>query len=498
MPAYLTELRRFARLMPVLAATTAYVLLAPNIDFAPTLAWHDGQRLAQLTLFVLASCALLIPASGRPVWETWVLMPRWSRLVLAVVLILGLISSLFAPLPRWALLEWSSLVLLGMLALAVAAAWRVSDAQREDVLVAVLYASALAYSVKAVTMYVTMLTVGPGYGLGFKAEELFTGFSNVRFFSQVQTMLLPFLVLPLMWWGRTSARRMMLLVVPALWWMLVITSFTRGSWVGLLMGALVAVVFGGNPARRWIGWQLAALLAGAAAYVIFVVLVPDSLELLVPDSEGHPALLHRVNDIISLRGREVLWGLSADLIVQNPWLGIGPMHFANHLSVLAAHPHNAILQFMVEWGVPAALGITVVWVAGGLGWSLHVHRMTKAMEPDRHSMVLVALLAAITGASAQAMVDGVMVMPVSQTLLALLCGWALGTYYSAKPAVPVALHRSGLAFRGVVVVAALGLAWGVLPELGRLEERMLAHLRLQPVGPNPKLLPRFWIQGWID
>jgi putative inorganic carbon (HCO3(-)) transporter len=190
--------------------------------------------------------------------------------------------------------------------------------------------------------------------------------------------------------------------------------------------------------------------------------------------------------------------LSADLIAQHPWLGIGPMHFAKHLSVLAAHPHNAILQFMAEWGVPAALGITVVWTAGGLAFGLHVRRMASVVEPDRHSMVLVALLAAITGASAQAMVDGILVMPVSQILLALLSGWALGTYFSARAATPASGHRSGLAFRGTVLVAAVILTWSVLPELGRLEERMQAHLRLQPEGPNPKLLPRFWIQGWID
>lgn len=492
LPAYLSELRRFARLMPLLAAAAVYVLLAPNVDFAPDLAWHDGQRLAQLALLMLVGCAvLLLPATGRPVWATWALLPRWSRFVLGMVLLLGLISSIVAPLPRWALLEWSSLVLLGMLAFAVAASWQVSSPMRDQILVGVFFATALAYSVKALTIYVAMLAVGPEYGLGFKAEELFTGFSNVRFFSHVQTMLLPFLVLPALWWGRTPLRRTLLCIVPVVWWMLAIASGTRGSWVALLIGALLAWWLGGKSGRRWMRWQTGALLGGAAAYLLFVIRVPDWL--------ARPAsFMHRVEDIISLRGRDVLWELSADLIAQHPWLGIGPMHFAKHLSVLAAHPHNAILQFMAEWGVPAALGITVVWVAGGLIWSLHVHQMASVVEPDRHSMVLVALLAAITGASAQAMVDGVMVMPVSQTLLALLCGWALGAYFSSRAAAPAARRGTGLAFRGAVLVAAAVLMWSVLPEIGGLEERMQAHLRLQPEGPNPKLLPRYWIQGWID
>jgi len=491
LPAYLSELRQFVRLMPLLAAAAAYVMLAPNIDFAPDLTWHDGQRLAQLALLMLVGCAVLLPATGRPVWETWALLPRWSRLVLGMVLILGLVSGIVAPLPRWALLEWSSLVLLGMLVFAVAASWRVSSPMRDQILVGVFFATGLAYGVKAVTMYVAMLAVGPEYGLGFKTEELFTGFSNVRFFSHVQTMLLPFLVLPALWWGRTPLRCTLLFSIPVAWWMLAIASGTRGSWVALLIGALLAWWFGGKSGSRWMRWQTGALLGGAATYLLFVILVPDWL--------ARPAsFMHRVDDIISLRGRDVLWELSADLIAQHPWLGIGPMHFAKHLSVLAAHPHNAILQFMAEWGVPAALGITVVWTAGGLAFGLHVRRMASVVEPDRHSMVLVALLAAITGASAQAMVDGILVMPVSQILLALLSGWALGTYFSARAATPASGHRSGLAFRGTVLVAAVILTWSVLPELGRLEERMQAHLRLQPEGPNPKLLPRFWIQGWID
>jgi hypothetical protein len=86
-------------------------------------------------------------------------------------------------------------------------------------------------------------------------------------------------------------------------------------------------------------------------------------------------------------------------------------------------------------------------------------------------MMMVALLAAITGAAAQAMVDGNVVMPVSQILLALLCGWAMGSALSAAPAIPASVRRSGVAFKCFVLIAASGLAYGVAPELGHLAER---------------------------
>lgn len=478
----------------LLSAVAIYVFLAPNVDFTSRLTWHDGQRLGQLALLGLVMVMMLVvPGLAGRVLATWLDLSSLIRWALTCAFGLGVLSSWLAPQPRWAFLEWGMMLLLMVLALAVAAGRRELGEKLEPVLLLLLFATALAYAVKTVVIYVSMLLIGPDYGLGFNVRELYTGFSNIRFFGHVQTMLLPFLVLPVMWWGTTLARRAMLWSIPALWWMLLIGSGGRGSWVALLVGALVAWWFGGRSGSRWMRWQTGALLAGAAAYLLFVILLPDWLAR--PSS-----FMHRVNDIVSLRGRDELWAIAIELITHHPWLGIGPMHYAQHLSVLASHPHNAILQIMVEWGIPAALLVTAVWAAGGLAWALHVRRLCSSGVADRHALVLVALLAAITGAAVQAMVDGIIVMPVSQILLALLCGWALGCYLDAAtnrgrviPSFP-----ASLVFRGVVLLALAAMVWGVLPEIGRLEARTEAHLLTQPDGPNPKLLPRFWVQGWID
>lgn len=473
-----------------LMATTIYLLLAPNVDLVPDLGWHDGQRIAQLVLFGVAAVGILIPFTGRSIWAAMEVLPGWSRYLLGSALLTGLISCASAQYPRWALLEWSTLVMTGVLAIAVSASWRTQSTKRDGFLIIVLYVTALVYSVKAVAMYVTMLLVGPEYGLGFSVEELFTGFSNVRFFGHIQTMLLPFLILPAMWWGKTGRHRVMLLVVPAVWWMLAIASGTRGSWVALLIGAVAAVFFGGKSGREWCRWQVVSLFCGACSYIFFVILVPSWF--------AQPAaFMHRGADIISLRGRDVLWELCQGLLLQHPWLGIGPMHFANRISELGAHPHNAILQLMVEWGIPAAILFGIVFVAGGMFWALHVHRHTANRNPDHNSLILVALLAAMTGAGAQAMVDGVIVMPVSQTLVALICGWALGCRFGGMPASSEPAHGSGKLFRAIVFVAVLGIVVGVTPEIGHLAERESLHLVKQPEGPNPLLLPRFWLHGLI-
>jgi putative inorganic carbon (hco3(-)) transporter len=202
---------------------------------------------------------------------------------------------------------------------------------------------------------------------------------------------------------------------------------------------------------------------------------------------------------VTLSGRELLWVSSMMFSAQHPLFGIGPMHYAYFSSVVGAHPHNVLLQWLAEWGIPAALMMTGVCAHAGLVFAGHVRRASGVAQ-DGRGCVEIAMLAALAGAAAQAMVDGVMVMPVSQTLLALLCGWAIGMYF----------ERRDLAARGhilqystlvaITIVATSLVAYGVIPEISRLEEREQAYLAAHPaVDPSlPRLFPRFWAQGWIN
>ena len=210
---------------------------------------------------------------------------------------------------------------------------------------------------------------------------------------------------------------------------------------------------------------------------------------------GPPVFLHRAEDIVSLSGREVIWTAAIGFFRENLLFGIGPMHFAYYANAVAAHPHNAVLQFMAEWGIPAALLFTVVFAAGGLAFARWVRRATAGSDAQA-GLTAVALLAALAGAAAQAMVDGIMVMPVSQTLLALICGWAMGSYFTVRSSVAryAALEkRLGAA---IIVLAAGSIAYGVLPDVGHIEQREAAYLATRPLGTV--LLPRFWAQGWIN
>jgi hypothetical protein len=469
----------------------AYVFIAPNVDLARDLQWHDGQRLGQLVMLVFVVAALLMPDAARKMTAVWSDFRFGIRAALATAFALGLASSILASLSRWALLEWGMSWLLLVSVFAVAAQRRQFGERLDPLLPFLCFVTAAAYAVSVVTIYITMLTAGPAYGMGFNVLDLYPNFSNVRFFGYVQTMLLPLLLLPAMWWGTTPARRFLLWSVPVLWWMMALGSGSRGTWVALLVGVVAVLLFAGRAGRKWLYWQLGALLGGAIAYALLILLIPHWLE-------QPAAYLHRAGDIFSLSLREVLWSSSIEFATAHPLLGIGPMHYAYFGPKVAAHPHNAVLQWLAEWGVPATLLLVVVCAVAGLAFASHVRR--AAADISHTGMVRIALLAALAGAAAQSMVDGVLVMPVSQTLLALLCGWAIALYQAER--------GSGIASDGSVqriviwtttAVAAVAVAWGVAPELGQLAAREQAYLAAYPPeNPAlPNLMPRFWTQGRI-
>lgn len=479
-------LRRLRTLPWILFAVAAFVFLAPNVDFAANLQWHDGQRLAQLAVLAVVMLTLAMPGAARSLADTWALLAWWIRSALLAAFALGLLSSASAPLPRWALLEWGLLWLLLVVAVGVAAQYRRFGARLDQPLVLLMLATATAYATSVCVVYITMLLIGPDYRQIFDIRELYVSFSNIRFFGHIQTMMLPFLLLPAMWWGTTRTRRVMLWIVPAIWWLLVVGSGTRGTWVALLVGVVAVALYGRSVGRQWIKWQFAGLLCGLLCYALFILLIPQLLD-------QPAAFLHRAGDIVSLSLREVLWATAIEFTVQNPLLGVGPMHYAYFATAVAAHPHNAVLQWLAEWGVPAAVLFSAVCAAAGLTFARHVRR-TVDVVGEHQGLTGVALLAALAGAAAQAMVDGVLVMPVSQMLLALLCGWAMGIYLAARAVCRSPVHDALVMV--FTLIAAGMVAYGVAPEIGRIAEREQAYLAAHPL--DPRLLPRFWAQGWIS
>ena len=495
---------------------------------APYLRWgvfnHDGQRLAQLLLWGVVLLVCGVPPWNQRLWALWRSL-RWAlRWALVAVMVLGGVSSVLALYPRWAGLEWAWygawLCVVGVLAMvrhqARAAEW-------DKVLVFGLWLAAALHAAGSVIQYVLMAALGPTTGQPFIPIALYHGFSNVRFFGQWQTMLLPFVVLPLLWWGRGLKLQLLFGGVALWWWMLLIGSGTRASWLGLKVGAVVAAWCGGAVGWRWFRWQAVAVVAGAIAFVVMMqwlpqyfpapkVLSPLALEFLGLGQSTALTTERGAASFTALSGRGELWMLSLQALRSHPLLGLGPMH-------IEFNPHNAPLQWMAEWGVVAGLlwcGLAVY----GLWRFAGAVRLRVAQRPTVHalsarpsnelsaytSQTMVAVLAGLVGAMVQAFFDTVVVMPVSLVSLALLSAWGIGfclreqTTLSSGLSISSSLQawswRCQMAMVVVMASFIAAIVVGVAPEIRRVPELMFEAAQLRAkydwaVGPG------FWANGRI-
>lgn len=119
-------------------------------------------------------------------------------------------------------------------------------------------------------------------------------------------------------------------------------------------------------------------------------------------------------------GRLVMWRAVAGVIAEHPWFGLGAeaQRLSKCCDVRLAHPHNFVLQLLMQFGLVgnallAALGWRGIRAMGGLRqvWSLVL------LSPENR--VLACMLAAYF---ALALVDGLMFFAIPMIHLALFSG----------------------------------------------------------------------------
>jgi O-antigen ligase len=338
---------------------------------------------------------------------------------------------------------------------------------------------AAVIALKIMAGYVAAITVGAR----LDTIALFEGtFSNRRVSGQVASMAIPLLAYSLLTSGMPRAWRWSVFALLAVWWMLVIVSGTRGTWMALAAAAVVLAAVAWRASSGWLRIQTWALGAGALLFAVLFVGLPAWLGL-------DASLENRFVNLATLSGRGVLWTLAWDQIQAHPWLGIGPMHLASIRNDYGAHPHNAVLQLAAEWGVPAALALIVPAVVGLFYLLARLRRQETSSDA-----LLVCLTASLLAASAQSMVDGVIVIPYTQTWLVLVAGWTLGVYFRGGAPTP-AIPDSRMTRPGIPVLSLLALAAllnGVFPEVSNRVEVTQAY-----VDAEKPILPRYWGVGWI-
>lgn len=147
----------------------------------------------------------------------------------------------------------------------------------------------------------------------------------------------------------SSIFRIAVLVVA---WTVLFWSGGRGPLLALAVVVSLLLILRFFSGRR----ELLTLLAASAA-AGFLISVPLSGE-----DQGIYRILHTVTDSPDIdtfsSSRISIWHATLPDILSNPIFGLGPEGFvygAGEYFFPILHPHNAILQFLVEWGLPGTI-----------------------------------------------------------------------------------------------------------------------------------------------
>ncbi len=464
------------------------LFLAPLLSlFADPLPGHDVQRIAQIVLLMLAAGVAAAPrrwlANPRsvacaPAYEGEIVM----AVLLGTVVLTGMVSIVLADRPAWALREAG--LFLGLCGLAMAIARNTTTGASKRFCWAVLL---------GIGPYVLFVCCLIGAVLAshetLMRQAIFVGYSNFRFFNHVQTIAIPLLAIV----GATAivppwARRTAFIVQVASF-ALVYFSAARASMLGLAVSVVVVAVLIPRQAARWLRHMVAAAMLGAVTYFV--------------SFEGVLRLTHSGVDVSttallsngeSINLRQHLWRLALGDLMESPWWGIGPMHFAHRFNGEAAHPHNFLLQLLAEWGLPFTVAILVL--AG-----IALYRLLRAVRTEStgdHATIGAGLTAACAAIAVDAMLSGNFVMPLPQLWIALTGGWLVCWMREATARGERTIRGAGGARSALgvwLIVASQAMLIGLtVPEISSLDHTLAAartELR------SDHFSPRFWSHGWF-
>jgi len=461
----------------VLSFLIALIGISPSLKVIPqaltAMSLHDSQRLIELLLLslVLLECIALRTTAGSAS------IGKVTRYAFYVLAALAVISSYAAASPRHALIETSLFAGLAYLTVFVTRLYHENSAQLIKRLTYILWGGVL---LSMVAFYVGYFTA-----IAFKTPVVWpapiTGFNNIRFFNQYQLWTLGLLALPLLTIDVNSKRaRYCLHFGMVAWWVLLFHSASRGVLLAWIVGILITACIYRKLAWPFIRLQLIHITAGFFSYQVLFELIPLLRGFAVVTGT---VVRETTSDRIAL------WGQALRLIQEHPLLGIGPMQFAWH-SPISAHPHNSVLQLAAEFGLPAALLLLTITAYGLYCWlkRFNITRLQSQNNQDRH-LTIALLFTAVTNA-AYSLVDGVIVMPISQVMMFTFIGLMIAFYAEGNAAETVTVKRKRLLhpfFAGIVLIT---LVWSTLPEI--LQNAAGADKRFS-MGYTA-LGPRIWLE----
>lgn len=427
--------------------------------------WLEQQRITQLLMAAFGALAWLLMQVRSP-------FPQ-APLPLLLALGLGLVAVVCAKYPEWALKEWAKYVaMIGML---LYLGLLLRDESKQKNVLAVLLIVSVILTVQFFAFYLASFFTGTR---DVNPYLMYPGFDNPRFYGQFQTILIPVLhgLFFQKNWHTRLFNQKLLATILVLQWVIVWALAGRGVMLGLFGATLGLFIVSGFKYKKLLLQIALCALVGFLLYQLLFFWVPEWAGL----AQNIPSGLR-----FGLSKREVLWGGAWQMIQDSPFLGVGPLHFSAVWNHIGAHPHQAVLQFAAEWGVPATLLLLLVVIRSMLRGLKVLRGQTECLDAGLWLALLASLILA--------QVDGVFAMPYTEGWLAIIGGLALArwqkfgnTRFSIR-IWPQYLFTL-LLFLAIVVIGKV-----LIVDVPILHDSSKDFYEQHRIGSPP----RFWDQGWI-
>lgn len=442
---------------------------------------HDLSRIAQVAVSVVCAMALLggaVIERGHTHWDRRVL---WG---IGVIAVLATASTLHAPVTAAAMRELA--MVLGLAGIAAVVAQGKDRWHMESLGVAVVASATLYSALALMSIAIAIANGGP-----LERSSIILGYDNYRLFSHAQTVVLPLLVISCGRSVRGGEPSRLVWFALAVNVALLIFTLGRATALALSIATMVSLLLFRRAAFEYVRYFSVGVALGAVVYLGLFVGLPwlmaSSAEALAPQGAA---------SLQSDHSRFLLWRLAVDYVAREPWLGIGPMHYAHYSNLKAAHPHNVYLQLASEWGTPLMIGL--VALSAYAAWRMS--RVIAACTNPEQATMGIGLFTAMIAIAVDGVFSGNFVMPVVQVWIATAIGWAVAwTRANASARVGaghVSLSWHWMAGAGVMLVASQAwLCWSIGPEVLDLKAH-LDHVRLD-ISKIGRSAPRFWSNGWF-
>jgi O-antigen ligase len=222
-----------------------------------------------------------------------------------------------------------------------------------------------------------------------------------------------------------------------------VASWSRGAWLGALVGAVVVLLAFSRRSAVLVGLATLALLGAALLGALNPAWVPAALLARLQDLPAYFGLVNVLDQPVTDENFAVLerlahWVAALRMFALAPWLGVGPGNYATLYPLVRlpvweeplGHAHNIYLNVLAETGLLGMVGFLGLWV-GAAAWVWRKRRLSNApsqCETWRH-----ALAAGILGVLAHLAVHSVFDNLFVQGIYLHLAFWFAALTIAAAP-----------------------------------------------------------------